>query len=75
MQKAHVYFSPIEEEYRKKYGMYPDYHYFKLCEIYDKDIAGYIRQQNIDKIYEEMKEKDKRAKEKEEYMLTLECPF
>lgn len=71
MRKARIIFTPIEIEYNKLYGRYPDYDFYVLMERYGVEQAGLIRQQRIDKVWQIMQERHKKEQEK----LLQECPF
>lgn len=57
MQKAKIRIDPIEQEYAKKYGKLPDYHYTELWHQFGGAIAGKIVQDNMDAVWAEMKER------------------
>lgn len=71
MRKARIIFTPIEQEYNKLYGRYPDYDFYILMEQYGAEQAGLIRQQRIDKVWQIMQERH----QKEQAKLLQECPF
>lgn len=49
--------TPIEQEYVKRHGKLPDYHYMELWKQYGSASADKIVQDNIDAIWSGMKER------------------
>ena len=71
MQKAKLIFSPLEQEYNRLYGRYPDYDYYELRSKYGSAVAGQVRQERIDKAWNSMKQQEHKRIEQ----LRAECPF
>lgn len=71
MQNAKLIFSPLEQEYNRLYGRYPDYDYYELRNKCGAEIAMRVRQKRIDKAWNNMKEQERKRKEQ----LLAECPF
>lgn len=56
MQKAKQRIDPIEQEYVKRHGKLPDYHYAELWKQYGGAVADRIVQNNVNAIWADMKE-------------------
>lgn len=61
--------------YYKKFGISPDMHYVKLCEVYGRDTALKTVEENMEKAFESWWEKEREKAEEEERILDAECPF
>lgn len=75
MKKACLKFSPLEYAYQQKYHTMPDMHYSRLREKYGPEVAGRMVNDNVNEVYEEMKNAHQRKIEAEQRQLDLECPF
>lgn len=57
-KKARLRIDPIEQEYAKKYGKLPDYHYIELWHQSGGAAANKTVQDNMDAVWAEMKERN-----------------
>lgn len=75
MKKAKIEFTPLEYEYAKKYGLYPDRHFERLYVEKGAIIASQTVNENMNNLYKELKAQH----EKEHNLQTVEmsdnCPF
>lgn len=55
-KRARHHTDPIEQEYVKRHGKLPDYHYIELWKKYGSAMADKTIQDNVDAIWSDMKE-------------------
>lgn len=75
MFKAKLFNFRDSQIYFKKYGISPDKHFDKLCEIYGTAVAVEMIDRNMMKAYESKWKKDREKEEREKRVLESECPF
>lgn len=71
MKKAKIRLTPIDIEYQRLYGKYPDYDYESLVAQYGSDVGGVIRQERINHAWNNLKTQYKKMQDS----LKAECPF
>lgn len=71
MKKGKLFFTPVDHEYRRIYGKYPDYDYIEMWHKHGAEYANKTINDRITKITQDMRKKH----QTEEQKLLKECPF
>ena len=71
MKKGKLFFTPIDHEYNRIYGKYPDYDYTDMYKKQGAEFANKTITERITKITQEMRKK----RQNKEQELLKECPF
>ena len=75
MKKAKIKFTPLEHEYAKKYGLYPDRHFERLYAEQGAIIASQIVNTNMNNLYRELKAQHEKEQNLQSVEKSDNCPF
>lgn len=75
MKKARAFFTPIDQQYNKVYGHYPDYDYIAIARKQGAETANKTIQERVNKIWADMKQTHAEQERKTQLQLQQECPF
>lgn len=75
MNKAKNFFTDIDKEYNKLFGIFPDYHYQQLWLQHGREYADRTIQDNVNTVWNKLKNEHLEKQLQEQRKLALECPF